>query len=69
MANPNFRPPTAEERAAGLAKATANRLAKKTRMANSPTLAKLRQQYPEHAGRIEALASGSLRAAITMMCV
>ena len=58
-----------EQRAAAQLKSAATRAAKKLRIANSPTLAKLRIQYPEQSGRIDALASGSLQAAITMMCV
>ena len=69
MKNPSLGIMTPEQRAAGQAKAADNRAAKKLRIANSPTVAKLRVQYPEQSGRIDALAAGSLKAAVTLMCV
>jgi hypothetical protein len=60
---------TPEQRQAASEAAKVARQAKADRMAASPTLDVLRTRYPEHAGRIDAMATGSLKAAVTVMCV
>jgi len=60
---------TPEQRQAAVAASAAARQAKSARMAASPTLDVLRTRYPEHTGRIDAMATGSLKAAVQMMCI
>ena len=45
------------------------REAKAARHADNPTLQILQSRYPDHLPRIEAMRSGSLKAATTMMCI
>jgi len=49
--------------------AKAAREAKAARHADNLTLKILHDRYPEHAGRIDAMRSGSLKAATQMMCI
>jgi len=59
--------PLQREHAAQAAKAA--RETKAARMSDNLTLKILADRYPEHAGRIDAMKSGSLKAAATMMCI